>query len=163
MPAPSADPNEYLVMRNLQTALQAISLAGGYYYDVAAVAVKLDPDSKPEDLVPPTGALPFILIDVQQDAYTDFSSRPTRVKIDVPVNIFWINESEATVDESLLQTFYRGCADVEKAIVADIQRGGLAYETRIAGRTFARKGSQVWAVVEAHIWVGRRYGHPLGD
>lgn len=161
MSAPSTDPIEYLVLRNLQAALQAISLAAGYYYDVPAGAVKLDPDSKPDDFVPPMSARPFILIDVDQDLYSDYSSRPTRVKIDLPVTIYWINDSDPTVDESLRLVYARGCADIEKAITADIQRGGLAYETRIAGRHMGRRGAEVWAKLEAHLLVGRGYGHPV--
>lgn len=154
------EPNEYLALRNLQAALQGISVAGGYYYDVAEVAVKLDPNSRIEDFVPPEGARPFILIDVQPDAFTDFSSRPTRCKITMPVHLYWINESESTVDESFLLTYFRGCADVEKAIVPNPQRGGYAFETRIVSRMYVAKGSQVWARVEANLIFGRTYGQP---
>lgn len=157
-----ADPREYQIIRNLQAALQAISVAGGYHFDVTAVAVKLDPNHKVEDLIAPDGPRPFIIVELTAERWQYFPA--SELKLVVPVTIHWVSDSVPTVDESRMQTYFKGCADVEQAIALDTGRGGLATDTRIVRRTFdtAVDGSQVWALLDAAITVNRTYGQPNG-
>ena len=157
-----SEPIEYLVIRNLQAALQAISVTGGYHYDVSDAAVKLDPNVAVESLVHPSFTRPLILIEVVPErwAYQPASA----LKLFLPLTIHWVSDSTPTTDESRMQTFFRGCADVEQAIAEDVGRGGLASDTRIVKRLFdtAVEGSRVWAQIYIEIWLHRVYGSPNG-
>lgn len=157
-----AEPIEYRVLLNLQTALQAITVAGGYHYTVAATAVKLDPNHNVEALIAPDGPRPFIVLELREERWE--YSPASQVRIVVPVTIHWVSDSTPTVDESRLQTFLRGCADVEQAMAVETIMGSLAQIPRIGKRTldFMVDGAQVWAQIEADIVVNRTYGVPNG-
>lgn len=155
-----SEPRELQVLQHLQAALQAISVAGGSYYDLAALAVKLDPNVNVESLIAPDGPRPFIVLEWKPDAWEYAPASQLRLTLK-PV-VHWVSESVPTDDTSRLQTFLRGCADVERAIAQDTSRGGLAVDTRIVGRTLdlAVDGAQVWAVVDVEIHTRRTYGSP---
>lgn len=157
MPAESID---YQVVRNLQSALQAITVAGGYHFTVAATAVKLDPNHAVESLVAPDGPRPFVLLEIMADRWEYAPAR--QLELTLPVTIHWVSDSVPTTDESRLQTYLRGCADVERAIAVDITRGGLAMDTRVVKRTFDTMvdGAQVWGLIEVLMEIHRTYGQP---
>lgn len=154
------EPIEYLIVRNLQTALLAISVAGGYHYDVAGLAVKLDPNQDIEALIAPEGPRPFLVLEVLPERWEYFPAN--QVRLTLPVTIHWVGQSDPTVDESRLQTYLRGCADVERALAIDIGRGGYATDTRIVRRTLDPRpdGAETWAIIETAIAVNRTYGAP---
>lgn len=161
-----AEPSEFLIVQNLQAALQAISTLTGSHYSVASTAVKLDPNAnieamlRPSEFGEPPRVWPMVLIELKPDAWE--YDPANRVKLTLPMTIHWVSESVPTDDKSLLQTFLRGCADVERAIAADITRGGAAYDTRITGRTLdlSLAGSRVWAQIETEIRLRRDFGTP---
>lgn len=154
------EPIEYQIVTNLQDALQSIRVANGYHFDVAATAVKLDPNQGVEDVIAPDGPRPFIVLEVTPESWQYFPAG--QVRIAFPVTVHWVSESTPTDDASRLQTYLRGCADVERAIAVDPTRGNRAADTRIVKRTFetAVDGSQVWAMVEIEMAVHRTYGAP---
>jgi hypothetical protein len=155
-----SDPIEYAVVRNLQAALQAIAVSAGFHYNVADIAVKLDPNHKVEDFITPDGPRPFIILELKPE---DWSYQPAgRVVLVVPVTIHWVCESTPEEDESRLRTYLCGCADVERAIAKDISRGGLVVDTRIVKRTCdeSTEGTQVWAMIDVEIRLHRIYGAP---
>ena len=156
-----AEPIEWLVLQDLQTALRAIAISDGYHFDVQALAVKLDPDQKVEDLIAPGGPRPFLILQPQPDTW-DYRERPAQAHIILPITVHWISDTVQTDDDSRLRTFLRGCADIEQAIARDITRGGLAVDTRIVKRELdlAVGGSQVWAMVDVEIALRRTYGAP---
>jgi hypothetical protein len=155
-----SEPREYQIVQSLQAALQAISVAGGYYFDVVATAVKLDPNQDVEDLIAPGGPRPFVVLELKPDTWEYTPAGQLRLAVKLAVH--WVSDSTPTDDASRLQTFFRGCADVERAIALDISRGGLAVDTRITGRTLdlAVDGAQVWAVLDVEILTRRTYGSP---
>jgi len=156
------EPIEYRAILNLQAALQAISIAGGYHYDVADAMVKLDPNVAAEATLQPGGGRPLIYIEVKPDRF-DYAFKGD-FKLFLPVTVHWVNDSTPTDDTSRMKTFFRGCADVEKAIAVDIGRGGLASDTRVTKRTFdlSVESSRVWAEIDIEIWLLRQYGSPNG-
>lgn len=155
-----SEPIEYRALLDLQAALQAIDIAAGYHYTVVSAAVKLDPDNAVAALEHPGGARPFIVIEVDPDAWVFDQSN--EIKLTMPLVIHWIHDSDPTNDAAKLQTYFRGCADVEKALAADIGRTGLATDTRITKRTMAAIGAQVEALIETTITLRRQYGQPNG-
>ncbi len=156
-----AEPIEFRIVQNLQAALQAISVAGGYFYDVAAVAVKLDPNVDVESLIGDQAQRPFLILEVAPDT---FSYSPSRmVSIELPATIHFVTDSNPNDDSDFLRTFLRLCADAEQAIATDISRGGLAIDTRITTREYRAFGdSQVWAQIKTSTSVRRFYGSPNG-
>ncbi len=155
------EPVEYRVLQHLQTALRAITVAGGYWYDVATLAVKLDANSAVEDLIGDSALRPFYILEAPADR---FEYQPSeRVRVLMPFRVHAVHESNPTVDADWIKTYFRLCADVERAIAVDIHRGGLATDTRVQTREFRTfEGSQVWAIVAGEIRVPRLYGAPNG-
>lgn len=158
-----AEPREYLIVQNLQAALLAITVAGGYHYDVAALAVKLDPNHGVEALIGPQKKRPFYVIELNPDA---FAYSPSKlVTVTMPIRLHAVHDSDPTDDNSWLLTYLRLCADLEQAIAVDIQRGGLAIDTRIVSREFRVYDDDtalVWASAAIEIPVRRLYGTPNG-
>lgn len=157
-----SDPIEYTIVRNLQTALQAVTVAGGYHYTIAATAVKLDPNHNAEAMVAPDGPRPFALIEILRDEWTYDPANEAAITTQCLVH--WTHDTDPTVDTSLLQTYFNGCADVEKAITQDITRGGLAVDTKITARTHVPTDAagKTWATLEIAIKHYREYGVPNG-
>lgn len=155
------EPSEYLIVRNLQTALLAIAVASGYHFGVAALTVKLDPNHDVESLIAPDGPRPFVIIEVKPDTW-EYTHANRIARLVLPMTIHWVSDSDPTVDESRLQTYFQGCSDVERAIAKDISRGGLAIDTRILTRTYDTvvDGKQIWAQVHIEISTKRIYGQP---
>ena len=158
-----ADPIEYRILTHLRDTLAAITIGAGYHYDVLGTAVKLDPNQDVEMLIAPDGPRPFIVLEVKPEAWA-YPESFGGLRLVVPVTVHHVNASRPEKDESRLQTYLRGCADVEQAIAVDPSRGGLAVDTTITRRTFegATDGSQVWALVDVTIVVRRQYGQPNG-
>lgn len=156
------EPREYRIVRNLQAALAAMTVVGGYFYDVAATAVKLDPDHDAQALVSPDGPRPFLILDVGSEKWR--YDQANELKLVLPVTVHWIGESDPTVDEDRVRMFYRASADIETAAALDISRGGLAIDTRIVGRQLIEtvEGPQVWAQIRLEIQLIRQYGQPNG-
>ncbi len=156
-----AEPIEYQIILDLQTALQAISTAGGYFHDVVGVGVKLDPDAKVEDLIGAAGARPFIILEVNQETWDYFQAE--QVRLIMPFVIHFVNDIDPKADPAMLKSFFRMSADAEKAIAADITRGGLAVDTTITGREKRDyQGQLTWTRIECEVKEHREYGKPNG-
>lgn len=160
------EPISFRIVQHLQTALRAISIAGGYHYDVEGVAVKLDPNNAADAIKAPGAPRPLILIQVDPERREYQQAGELRQVLPIVIN--WVNESDATNDDDRMRTFFRGCADVEQAIVGingdGLSRGGLAIDTRIVRciNNDDIDGSQVWAQIEIEIPLFRQYGSANG-
>jgi hypothetical protein len=155
------EPITFRVVQNLQAALEAISIVGGYFHDVAQTAVKLDPNVNVETLIGDQRLRPFVIIEVGPEP---FEYQPAkRLKQRIPIVIHAVHDSDPADDSSWLKTFTRLCADVEQAITKDISRGGVASDTRVVTTEFKSfDGQLVWAFVSIEIVVHRTYGAPNG-
>ncbi len=155
------EPIEYRIVQNLQAALLAITVTAGYHYDVAALAVKLDANHSVEDLIGDSALRPFYILEVLADRFT--YQPANRVWVAMPITVHAVHDSDLTVDEDWVRTYFRLVADIEQAIATDLTRGGLATDTRVTSREFQMfTGSQVWAKVTGLINVPRAYGAPNG-
>ena len=156
------EPISFRIVQDLQTALRAIAIADGYFYDVESVAVKLDPNSAISAIQAPNAPRPLLLIQVDPERREYQPANEVRMVLPVVIN--WVSESDATDDDSRMQTFFRGCADVEQAIAQDLSRGGLVIDTRIVRciNNDDIDGSQVWAQIEIEMPLFRQYGRPNG-
>jgi hypothetical protein len=155
-----SDPIDYAILLNLKAALQAMSVVRGYHYTLATLAIKLDPNHSIEELIPPDGPRPVVILEANPEKWVYFPANELRIVL--PVTIHWIQESDPTSDESWLETYLCGCADVERAIAVDTTRGGRAVDTRITTRTLEKAigGALVWAQIDVEIAFYRQYGQP---
>jgi hypothetical protein len=154
------EPLDYRALVGLQQALQGISVAAGYFYDVRGTAVKLDPNHDVPELAAPDGPRPFVVLEIQPEEWEYAGAMAVKVRI--PVAVHWISESNPERDHDVLQVFLRGCSDVERAIGKDVTLGNLVRDTKITRRTFERAvdGSEVWAVVQTVMVINRVFGEP---
>lgn len=156
-------PNEFLVLQSLQQALKGISVAAGYHYDLVNIAVKLDPNQDVESfLAEIAGPRPVIILAVQPDQWV---YRPAGyVEITLAIDIHWFNDTDPKDDNSLWETYFKGCADVEQAIAIDPTRGNRVADTRIVQRTAFRprqSSSMAWAQISTSMTtMNRIYGRP---
>jgi len=156
-----AEPTELQILLNLQAALQAIAVASGYFHDVTPSAVKLDPDFNVEAFTNANGIRPLVYLQPQPEEWR-YVGMPSVLELRWPLKVHWIQSTAADTDQARAEAFYRGCADVERALTQDCTRGGLAIEHRILTRNFnlANDGSTVWAEIETLVVVRRKYGQP---
>lgn len=156
------EPISFRIVQNMQAALRGISVAGGYHYDVAALAVKLDPNEANDAVQAPGGLRPLVLLQVDPELRK--YEPANELGLVMPVLVHWVHESDATDDDSRMRVFFRGCADVEQALAQDIGRGGLASDTRITKCVNRDEidGAQVWAQIEVEVRLYRTYGLPNG-
>ena len=155
------DPIAFRIMQNLQSALKNISVAGGYHHDIAALAVKLDPNHDVESLVGDESLRPFIILEYGSQSFEYHPASQIITKI--PVSIHAVHDSDTSDDDSWMRTYLRLCADVEQAIAIDTTRGDLATDTRILDIAVHRiDGREVWAETACEIRVYREFGAPNG-
>lgn len=163
------EPIDFRILQNLKRALQAIAVNAGFYYDVDDAAVKLDAEHGVEEMWEPTGPRPFVVIELRPEAWEYHASG--EVLYTMPMTVNWVHtpaspadallgEPMPPQDEDRMQMYFRGLADVEKAIAADTSRGGLAVDTRITDRRWnpVNDGNDVWAEVDLELRVYRTYG-----
>lgn len=156
-----AEPNEYLLVLALQAALRAISVNGGFNFDVADVAVKLDPNQDVEALIPPSGPRPIIILELTPDTWRYFPS--SQVVLDFQPVVHWVHDADPTDDLSRLRTFLYGCADIERALERGTPSlGQYATDNRITSRTLdlSADGSLVWASLQLSFRIDRTWGQP---
>lgn len=149
---------EYAILLALKTTLRGIAVAAGYHYDVASDAVKLDMNTDIAKLIGASALRPFIAIEVLPETREYASAM--RTTLTTPVLIHWVHDAVQIDDETRMQTFFRGCADIEKAIAPQATAcGGLA-SIKIIDRVLSREalGAQVWAVVRTEIMNKRVFG-----
>lgn len=158
------EPIEYRAIVALQALLQGIG-GSGYFYPIVDTVVKLDPNHGVDELVAANAPRPFVLMQVwpEQWRYDPHG----QLVLALPVTLHHVNDSDPTRDTDRLLTYWRGCADVEKAITQgghNVDLGGLAREMRIVERTLSPDtiGSVVWAQIKTEITIDREYGKPNG-
>ena len=158
------DSVEYDIALDLQAALQAISIAGGYNFDVEAAAVSLNPDDfTPEILLGSVLHDPFFLILGEAGRSIRYSGANQLLEL-VPFTIFAATDVELLDPLSKLAAIQQLHADIETALVVDVTRGGRATDTRIVDKQHdTPTGSRrVLVIVQVHVRLHRQYGAPNG-
>jgi len=154
-------PIEYAIVADVQGALHGIAVAAGYHADLAATAVKLDPNHKIEDLIAPGGPRPFAILEVLPGSWA-YDESPLQVTRILPITVHYITDSDPTDDTSRIRVFFESAADVERAIAGDVTRSGLASLTTIKSTNYDTNpdGSQIWTRMELEILYRRTFGAP---
>lgn len=153
-----AAPIEYQIVRNLQTALMAMTASDGYNYSIAESAVKLDPSYDIESFVGTRPLRPYVVLHVLPEVRS-YESSAKRIKLMTPVDIYWVNDAPSVTDDAQMEMYFRGCADVERAITRDLSLGGLASNITIINRErTGPDGAEVRALIHTQILSHRIYG-----
>lgn len=154
-----SEPIEFQILSSIKTALLACTVAGGYYYDVAAGAVKIDPATDIEALLAPDGPRPFIGIEFDSAAKEYHPSN--QLDIARKFKVFVVHDSDPADDDDFMRVYLRCCADVERAIRQDPSRGGLAIDTLVDDTNFNTQfAPKVWTEVDLTVTLERTNGAP---
>ena len=158
-----ADPIEYDIVLDIQRALQAISVAGGYHHDVEKTAVSIDPQDHIEVLTGSRARTPFMIVEVSPGRSIRYFPGTQMLEL-IPVDITAAGNAQPLVATSRVQTFERLCADIEQALTVDVTRNGKATDTRVLEKQMGMMvgGQRVIAVVQIEVRLYRTYGKPNG-
>ena len=149
------------VLQSIQTALRAIAVSSGYFYDVKSTSVVLDPI--PLAMIPTTET-PFFVLDPEangQNLYT--TSRPVALKVDFTVPICVRVDAPGDDPDRKRTAGWQVYADVERALSADPQRGLLALYTYVEWPTFGfgpPSQNEVYVEIPVRVLLQRAYGTP---
>jgi hypothetical protein len=153
----------YRILLNLQAALQAISIAGGYFYDVADEGVSIDPTVNLLTAAP-LEADPFFVVMPELGATRRYQPA-FQIRDEL---VFSINARKDMTDQySRVERpliWERLAADVEKAVRVDPSRGGLVMDTLLGEpQPFVGVGSPAVLLVNTvRMPIHRTFGDPLG-
>lgn len=158
------EPIQYDILLNVQTALRAISTAGGYHHDVASGAVSIDAADGLELLMATLIHDPFFVVEFSSTSQPDYFPAE-QMREFLPIMISAAANAEQITKESKAKTYAHLCSDIEKALVVDHTRGALATDTRIGPKQWFFGGgnsTRVLATVDVVVRVYREYGKPDG-
>lgn len=153
------------VVLSLQTALQAISTASGYFNDLKASSVVLD--ATPLSAIPPT-EVPFLVIGhlvapVERDWHRSRSGALGAIQDRWKITLEAVIDAPGMGTARKLTALTNFEADVEKAVTVDLQRGGLALYTYVMqGTRYTGLANQNRCYIEIPIDVllSRPYAQP---
>ncbi len=113
------------IIANIKTTLEGISIANGYDNDIANVQRWMQGGNNLRQV-------PCIILSAGSEIKTQEVHPVTTCKLDIIIDV-WIRHDEATdprTTDAILNSFL---GDVERAMMADIYRGGNAKNTIITG------------------------------
>jgi hypothetical protein len=157
------------IVLNMQLALQAISTANGYFNDIKPTSVAIDPVAL---MTVPVTEVPYLVVGhlVEPIARSFQTSRPVAIRDTYRITI------EARVDAPGFDTarkltaIYQFAADVEKALLADLNGPGsgltrnfLAMDTRVqipVPHVGLANENVCYVEIPVEILMQRQYGQP---
>lgn len=152
----------------MQTALQGISVAGGYFYDVLSSSVVIDA-SRSLNTIAAT-EIPYIVVGHRvEPMHREYGRSGRGGSRFGAIEDRWRITIEARVDANGLDTFKKMTAlaqleaDIEKALVVDPRRGGLALFTYpMPASRFTGLANQNMCFLEfpAEVLLARNLGEP---
>lgn len=171
------EPLEYQILLALQARFQQMSTDAGYFYGVDDSAVHLDPENGVDVLMGPdeTGrkVRPFVVIEPVDGEEWNYEPA-NQLKFVLPVLVHWVHTAVPASDvvtgvpmppsdAARVRLYWRGCADIEKALNRsnDPGLGGLATDVRIVDRKWIggpEVGQDVWAQLTLHVHTRREFG-----
>lgn len=156
---PLTNPRELLLLLDVATALRAMSIATGYGWDVKANSVVLDADNIFDKA---DTRLPFFIVEPSDDGNRTFE--PAMQLDDDFVAVITARVDAKGDDPNRRNTIgLQLAADIEKALTVDIERNGLATDTRLRKPQIftSMSGEQAVIVVQRiSMKINRTYGVP---
>jgi hypothetical protein len=164
------EPLGYQILLNLQSALRSISTGAGYFFTADSGAVSIDPVDVIEIVLGRAASSPFIVIELGVEGRPTYQPASQMLEF-LPFNVIAFANATHNDPVSRAKIYEQLCADVEKALLADLagpgsgmSRGGLATDTRVTGKQMqVTTGSlRVVAIVQVEVKTYREYGKPNG-
>lgn len=116
------------IVLNMQAALQTITAANGYNYDIAATSVVLDPEPPLGEV--PSSSTPFLRLGhLIEPVSRDFKSKPYALQDRWRIVVQGIVDCQGFAAGELVAARAQLEADVERALMVDPTRGGFALFT----------------------------------
>lgn len=111
-----------LILQNIETVLQSITIANGYSNAFTAATVqRWNVNSQPST------ARPFLVVSAGQESITEGPGTYYSAKLSVIIDVFSCQLSDdPQPTDAILNSLI---ADINKALLADITRGGIAIRT----------------------------------
>lgn len=173
MTAPATPPLDYRIFVRMAENLRAIDPARGFFGHVDDAAVRLDGDSQASQA---STASPLIVVEPSGSERWEYEPGQQALSW-IGARISWLEDVApeepiaggapvATDDDERLLRFWKACADIARALVADDPTlGGLVTDIRITDRRWSRQayeGQTVVAEVDVLIQVRRDFTTPGG-
>lgn len=159
-----ADSQRLSVRKNIQAALQAMTINGGYHWDVRADSVVRDPVAL--DFVSTTETPFFVLGQLEPMKNTGARAFLPALQLEdeLLMNIFVRVDAPGSNPNRKDDAAEHMLADIEKALTVDITRGGYAIDTRLHQPPAAVIGlpteDRMILTQPVEIRVQRSYGQP---
>ncbi len=154
-----ADSQRLAIRKDLQASLQAMTLAGGYHWDVKPTSVVRDPVNL--ELVSPTET-PFFVLGETEPVKREFFPA---LQLEDQILVMLYGRVDGFGQDAKDDAFENVIADIEKALNVDIKRGGHASDTRLRQPFASATGLQNQTMVifaqpiEVRLEM-RTYGQP---
>lgn len=144
---PAVDPRRLRVLKNLQTTLQGMTDPADYHFPVTHPSqVSLDPTLGL--ITGQAGSDRLIVIEPSPDGGKEYYPAEQLTE-DFTVNIASRAAADAANPVARAEAWERLIADLEKRLTLDLERGGLACDTRLlAAQPFMAVGSNLVGVVQ---------------
>ncbi len=156
---PLTNPRELLLLLNVQTALRAISTAAGYGWTVRADSVALDVCNIFDV---PVEHLPFFIVEPTDDGQRTFEPA-MQLEDEFVATLTCRVDAKGEGADRRNTIGLQLAADIEKALTLDVERGGLAADTRLRKPQIysSASGEQTVIVVQRVVMkLFRTYGVP---
>lgn len=153
------DPRELQLLQSLQTALRAMTVAGGYLFTVKSTSVVLDADNIFD--VSDT-ELPFFIVEPTDDGSRSFEPA-LQLEDEFVATITARYDAKGADPDRRNSLGLRLAGEIEKALTVDIERDGLAADTRLRKPQIftSLSGEQPVIVVQrVAMKLFRTYGDP---
>lgn len=166
---PTGEPLEVRIFERLAAILAAISVEGGYYFDVGDASVTLDGAAA---VAATAASSPVILIEPGTSEAWAYQPANQAI-VELPARVIWVGSPRGPEDPApfvtmpkgaRLRTYWRACRDVLKAVTADYTLGGLVVDVRVTGRQWNQdiEGPDVYAVIDLSIRMSLDFTTPGG-
>lgn len=160
----AGEPLEVRIFERLAAILAAISVAGGYYFDVGDAAVTLDGAAS---VAPTAAGSPVIVIEPGTSENWQYENA-NQATVEIPARVIWVGSPRGPEDPApsvtlskgaRMRTYWRACRDVLKAVNDDYTLGGLVVDVRVTGRQWDQslEGQDVYAVIDVSIRTSRDF------
>lgn len=123
-----ADSNRLTIIKFYQAKLQAMTVAGGYHWNVVAASVNIDPTVNP--LTVNGIDVPYFSIEPTPTGRKDYYPA-NQLRELLRVNIIARMDADGVDPGSRLDTIEKLGQDMEKALTVDITCGGAAVDVRL--------------------------------
>lgn len=152
----------YNALLTLQTQLQTISEESGFYYSVQPDAVSLDPNDVVSVVTGRQVKSPFLMLEFPASRVTH--GRSDQMLESIPLNVIGFVLADLADPLSRLKSYERLCADVEKAIHANVRLDDQVLDTRLVSKQMipVPATQRVMALMQFEVRTYRFYGAASG-